>query len=384
VLLVELILTGDESLYPYALLAPHLGGTGQNNVARVSAYRGRRVLGAEQGAFGLALAAVTLQQGEAVGRASAGCVGVSDSWQDFAHNGAFTWEYDTAGPANVALCAELPRQAVLALGFASTADAAATLSLTALSEPFEVSWDRQLTAWTRWHASRAAEEALIAGLPDPEAEQVRVSSMVMRTHQDKTYLGAMVASLSVPWGNTHEEREGYHLVWPRDLVESAGALLAGGALPEARDALRYLIATQHEDGHWNQNQYLSGRGYWQGIQLDETAFPVLLAAALAERQALECTEIAEMVHRALGFLVRTGPVRGGCGHQHLHARRVRLGAGGRRSLRAERRARARARGRRLLERAPRELDQRARHAARAALRGARLLRARRAASGDRR
>jgi glucoamylase len=308
VLLVEVTLTGDESLRPYVLLAPHLGGTGQNNVARVSQYRGRRILGAEQGPFGLALAAVTPGQDDAVGRASAGCVGASDGWQDFACNGALTWEYDTAGPANVALCAELPRRAVIALGFGSAADAAATLALTALSEPFEISWERQLTGWTRWHASRHDEEALIAGLPDPEAQQVRVSSMVLRTHQDKTYLGAMVASLSVPWGNTHEEREGYHLVWPRDLVESAGALLAGGALLEARDALRYLIATQHEDGHWNQNQYLGGRGYWQGIQLDETAFPVLLAAALEERQALAGTEIAAMVHRALSFLVRNGPV----------------------------------------------------------------------------
>ena len=308
VLLLEVTLSGDESLRPYVLLAPHLNGTGYNNVARVNAYRGRRVLSAEQGPYGLALAAVTPQQREAVSRASAGCVGTSDLWQDFAHNGAFSWEYDSAGPANVALGAELSRQAVIALGFGSSADAAATLALTALSEPFEISWERQLTAWTRWHASRRAEETLIADLPEPEAELARISSMVLRTHQDKTYLGAMVASLSVPWGNTHEEREGYHLVWPRDLVESAGALLSSGALREARDALRYLIATQHDDGHWNQNQYLGGRGYWQGIQLDETAFPVLLASALEARQALEGTEIAEMVQRALGFLVRTGPV----------------------------------------------------------------------------
>ena len=308
VLLVEVTLTGDATLRPYVLLAPHLGGTGTNNVAQVMTYRGRRVLGAEQGPFGLALAAVTPQQGEAMGRASAGYVGASDTWQDFAHNGAMTWDYDSAGPGNVAVGAELPRQAVLALGFGSNADAAATLALTALSEPFEVSWEHQISSWTHWHASRAAEETLAEGLPEPEAEQVHISSMVLRTHQDKTYPGAMVASLSVPWGNTHEEREGYHLVWPRDLVESAGALLAVGAMREARNTLRYLIATQNDDGHWNQNQCLGGKGYWLGIQLDETAFPVLLAAALEEREALEGTEIAEMIARALGFIVRTGPV----------------------------------------------------------------------------
>src|SRR5207237_5070449 len=102
-------------------------------------------------------------------------------------------------------------------------------------------------------------------------------------------------------------REGYHLVWPRDLVESAGALLAVGAAREARNTLRYLLATQNEDGHWHQNQWLDGKGYWLGVQLDETAFPVLLAVALDERGALDGTEVADMIRRALSFLVRHGP-----------------------------------------------------------------------------
>ena len=114
-------------------------------------------------------------------------------------------------------------------------------------------------------------------LPPAIREQALVSAIVLRAHLDKTYPGAMVASLSVPWGHTGNQLGGYHLVWPRDLVECAGALLALGAEPEARDTLRYLIATQNEDGHWNQNQWLGGTPYWQGLQLDETALPVLLA-----------------------------------------------------------------------------------------------------------
>jgi glucoamylase len=308
VLLIDVSLSGDAALRPYALLAPHLGGTGTNNRAQVVDYRGRRVLWAEQGPFGLALAAVTPQQHDAFGRASAGFVGSSDGWQDFAHNGTLSWEYESAGPGNVALTAELPRQAVLALGFGSSADSAATLALSALTEPFAVSWERQLAAWTRFHALCAPQQTLGADLPQECAQQLPISAMVLRAHQDKTYLGAMVASLSVPWGNTKEERGGYHLVWPRDLVESAGALLAVGATHEARNTLRYLIATQHADGHWNQNQWLGGKGYWPGLQLDEAAFPVLLAVALDERGALEGTEVADMIRRALGFLVRQGPV----------------------------------------------------------------------------
>src|SRR5215469_3826252 len=307
VLLIEVSLSGDAALRPYALLAPHLGGSGANNRAEVVVHRGRKLLWAEQGAYGLALAAATAQQQDGLARASAGVVGTSDGWQDFARNGRLTTEYDSAGPGNVALVGELPRQAVLALGFGSSASAAATLALTALTEPFEHAWERQLTAWSSWHGD-CAQEALCEGLPQACAEQVRLSSMVLRVHQDKIYRGAMVASLSVPWGNTHEEREGYHLVWPRDLVESAGALLAVGAVREARNALRYLIATQLTDGHWYQNQWLGGTGYWSGVQLDETAFPVLLAVALDERQALDGTDVSDMIRRALSFLVRQGPV----------------------------------------------------------------------------
>jgi glucoamylase len=131
--------------------------------------------------------------------------------------------------------------------------------------------------------------------------------MVLRAHQDKLYPGTMVASLSTPWGNTRDDIGGYHLVWPRDLVECAGALLALGAIGEARDSLRYLIATQQPDGHWFQNQWLGGKSHWTGLQLDEAAFPVLLAVNLADRAALQGIEIADMVRRALSFVARTGP-----------------------------------------------------------------------------
>jgi glucoamylase len=307
VLLIDVVLTGDAGLRPYALLAPHLGGTGSGNRAEVTAQSGRRVLAATQGPYSLALAAVTAAQNDAFGRASAGNVGVSDGWQDFHRNGAMTWEYTDAGPGNVALTGELPRSCVLALAFGSSSESAATLALSASFEPFEHTRDRYIEGWSEWYAKSRVPAGYLAGLPPRCAEQFHLSSMVLRAHQDKTYPGAMVASLSIPWGNTKEEREGYHLVWPRDLVECAGGLLAVGATREAGNTLRYLLATQLEDGHWYQNQWLGSKPYWTGIQLDETALPVLLAALLAERDALEGTEVAPMIRRALSYIVRHGP-----------------------------------------------------------------------------
>jgi glucoamylase len=307
VLAIECRLDGDPKLRLYALLAPHLGATGYDNTAAVAVYRNRRVLWAEQGPFGLALAAVDEAQRDAISRASVGYVGDSDGWQDFARNGAMAWEYAKAGPGNVAMMAELPRRAVLALGFGSSDDAAATLAITSLLQRFDSALQEHIALWQNWHAECSERHAVPLDMSPALADQYLVSTVVLRSHRDKTYPGAMVASLSVPWGDTGDERGGYHLVWPRDLVETAGALLAFGAERDARDTLRYLIATQLEDGHWYQNQWLGGRPYWQGIQLDESAFPLLLAAALDERDALSGIEVEDMVRRALGFIAGKGP-----------------------------------------------------------------------------
>jgi glucoamylase len=141
VVLVDVALSGDESLRPYALLAPHLGGTGNENVAEIGVHGSRRMLWAEQGPFALALAATNVQQADAWGAASAGYVGASDGWQDFDRNGALTWQFDQAGPGNVALIGELPANATLALAFGSSREAAATLAVSSLLQPFSDVWE---------------------------------------------------------------------------------------------------------------------------------------------------------------------------------------------------------------------------------------------------
>src|SRR6185437_5484641 len=76
---------------------------------------------------------------------------------------------------------------------------------------------------------------------------------------------------------------------------------------DARNILAHLLAAQRPDGHWPQNYFPSGEPYWGGIQLDEVALPVLLAAKLAELQEPELPGTREMVRAAVGFLARTGP-----------------------------------------------------------------------------
>ena len=51
--------------------------------------------------------------------------------------------------------------------------------------------------------------------------------------------------------------------------------------------LRYLRVTQEADGHWSQNMWLDGTPYWHGIQMDETALPILLVDLAAREGVLD-------------------------------------------------------------------------------------------------
>ena len=139
------------------------------------------------------------------------------------------------------------------------------------------------------------------------------SAAVLRVHESKSFRGGVIASLSIPWGfeKGDDDLGGYHLVWPRDLVEAAGGFLAAGALDDARRVLRFLQVTQEADGHWGQNMWLDGSPYWSGIQMDEAALPILLVDLATRAGALTMEErdrFWPMILRAAGFIVRSGPV----------------------------------------------------------------------------
>lgn len=284
-----------EGLSVYPLLAPHLGGDGWGNTAWVA-----DGLFACKGDHALCLLA-----DHGFSRASAGYVGSSDGWQDFAQNGAMTYNFERALEGNVALMGELPgSRGVLALAFGESPEGARTLARSSIIEGYGAVRGRFVDGWETWQAS-----CLDVPNVAPElAAEACLSAAVLKVHEDRTYPGAVVASLSVPWGEARSDPGGYHLVWARDAVETGFALLAAGDRAGALRMLGYLAATQHEDGHWAQNFYPDGRSFWAGTQLDEVGFPVLLAAKLRELGEPLNEAIGAMVRRAVGFLVRHGPL----------------------------------------------------------------------------
>ena len=293
----------------HVLLAPHLGNQGGGNTAWVGDTDGTPLLFAQRKGNALALASSAPWV-----KRSVGYVGSSDGWQDLKAHRQMTWEYTRAENGNVALTAEIDLlksegDFVLALGFGNDADEAARNAIASLRDGFDKAKRDYIAGWqdpAKAHASLKKD-----GLGPGDLSGISLA--VLRTHESKTAPGGIIASLSIPWGFSKGDNDlgGYHLVWSRDMVETAGALLAAGAHKDVCRALAYLQTTQQPDGHWPQNMWLDGSPYWNGIQMDETALPILLVDLAYREKALTGAEVVRlwpMVRQAAGYLARNGPV----------------------------------------------------------------------------
>ncbi|MGH9511081.1 MAG: glucan 1,4-alpha-glucosidase [Terriglobales bacterium] len=292
----------------YALLSPHLGNFGDHNSGWTGDYKGIPMLFAERNGISLAFGCSVPWR-----KMSVGFVGSSDGWQDLDQHYQMTWDYTRAENGNIALTGEVDLQAcggefVMAIGFGGIWSEAGQQVRASLLEPYSELRSHYSRHWAAWQNT-----LLKLDEPPRERDLYRASAAVLRVHESKDFLGGIIASLSIPWGfnKGDEDLGGYHLVWPRDLVESACGLLAAGAPTDAVRVLRYLESTQEADGHWAQNMWLDGRPYWSGLQMDEAAFPILLIDLLRREASLELGDLNrwwETVRRAAAFLVRNGPV----------------------------------------------------------------------------
>ncbi len=309
VVLMRVRLEGDERVLSrmkaYALLAPHLDVGGAGNSGSVLDLAGERVLLAYKNGISLVMAASRAGSR----RASCGYVGSSDGWQDLMDNFRMDWEFGSAFDGNIALTGEIDisvtREFVVAIALGEGHHSALTAALGAVTAPF----DESLSALFSSGIGLRTPEAL-KGAAQDAGRLLQVSQNVILSHEDKYYSGAFIASASIPWGQHKGDDDvgGYHLVWTRDMVQSASALLACGRIDTARRALVYLACTQKPDGSFAQNFWINGTPYWSGIQLDEVAFPIILAWRLWKLNGLGYFDVFPFVERAAGFLVRRSPV----------------------------------------------------------------------------
>jgi glucoamylase len=308
VVLMNVKIEGDEAVLSrlkcYALLAPHLDGGGAGNSARSLDIAGQRCVLAWKNNVSLAFGADC-----GFTRSSCGFVGTSDGYQDLCTHMRMAWSFGQALNGNIAVMGEIDvaknREFTVAISLGEGHHSALAGLMQTLSTAFADHRDRFIL---QWH--RALAPANLEKVSTDDGNLMRVSHAVILTHEDKTYSGAFIASASIPWGASKGDDDlgGYHLVWTRDMVQSATAMLACGRVETARRALVYLACTQHSDGGFAQNFWIDGTPYWSGIQLDEVAFPIILAWRLWKVDGLGQFDIFSFVAMASSFLVRYAPV----------------------------------------------------------------------------
>ena len=213
----------------------------------------------------------------------------------------------------------------LALGFGRTQAQATGTAQGSLRTSFGLRELQYLGGWAAYDAGLRRPPARFPGEPPRATPRLQdayyLSANVIKASEDKTFPGAIVASLASPWGQavpagTDSGGEpayfgSYREVFARDLYEAFTGLLADGDLATARAAVYFLFDSQQlADGSIPRNSLLNGKAAPDtgGLQLDETSYPILMAqqAGLGGDDALW----ADHIRPAADFLVAHGPSDG--------------------------------------------------------------------------
>jgi glucan 1,4-alpha-glucosidase len=179
----------------------------------------------------------------------------------------------------------------LSLGFGSTQASAVSSAEGSLRTGFGLAFLAYEAGWAQYDSRLNAPPHSVAGLT---ASQVKAadslyftSANVVKASEDKTFQGAIAASMASPWGQAISAGDpantyfgSYREVFARDLYEAWSGLMADGDLTTARDAVNFLFLHQQQaDGSMPRNSLLNGKIAPDsfGTQLDEAAYPILMA-----------------------------------------------------------------------------------------------------------
>ncbi len=304
----------------YTLYHPAIDNEGQATTGYSTTYNGKQMLVAKNSTSGHASALASSLAFKA-GMMSSGFVGHSDGWQDLKGGMAdstMNWTYESATNGNIAQMAMFDLSPYansksvtfnLVLGFGNSDTEAESVAAETLGDNFSTMLSTYNAQWNNYTNSLNT----FGGTAD---QQYYVAAMAIKAATDKA-TGAIVAGLGNPWGNSNYSictpfgipmQGGYHLVWPRDLYKIASALIVAGDTATASKSLNWLLTTmQQPDGHFLQNAFVDGTPYWTGIQMDETALPIVLAWKLGRTDA---ATYIKHIKPAADYIVKNGPVTG--------------------------------------------------------------------------
>ena len=243
-----------------------------------------------------------------------GFLGTSDGLKQLKSYAKLTNQFNRAESGNVVQIARL--NSLLQAEFSSQKSGFGELILSFGKSPDEALQNAQNSKTKGFVKCQTEYEKgwsdYVKTLPKVDAKyqaQFDMAAMVLKAQEDKTVRGANVASLTIPWGGGANANEdvggGYHLVWSRDLYQVVTAYMALGDLAAASRALDFLFNIQQKpDGSFPQNSWLDGKRGWGSLQLDEVAYPLILAYQL---KRFDRATWENHVKLAADFLVKTGP-----------------------------------------------------------------------------
>lgn len=337
----------DPQIQPYIYIDPAMGNSGGGD----SAFVENQALYAQEKETTLVVKASSPLENP-----TAGFVGVSDGLSELRETGKLEKLYRTTGSeaGNVAMLARIPRTGDtttidLAVGFGSNRQAADQAADKTLERGYDkvlahYNGDGDAIGWQDYLASLSGLAEMQAQTADA-GKLLNVSAMVLKAQEDKSNAGALIASLSNPWGETvpaEKGTTGYKAVWPRDFYQCAMALLALGDRQMPKVAFEYLKKVQvtqdtpplqadssayiHEQkqgeqvetntpgttGWFLQKTHVDGEIEWVGVQLDQTAMPIMLGWKLWQAGILDDAQVKQwyqdMLKPAAEFLVKGGQV----------------------------------------------------------------------------
>ncbi len=333
-------LTGTLSNYQlYVYYDPAIHDGGDTNSSSTQVHDGATMLIStdKSGDYASALAASIPYQ---LGMTSSGFLelndgltdlkGTSDCGSSTCPDYTMNWTYDSAtdgntvqmglldlsnsGAMDTSSAKSITFKLILSFGQAGDGKSSTVNAEQALAGTLSDKSDLLNTYVSQWHTfddslNKPPAVGSTADLQQARQQEYYLAANVLKAAQDKLS-GTFVAGPGTPWGDAtgDDNRGGYHLVWERDMYEFSSALIVAGDTADPKRALLWAFDKQQQsDGHFPQNSYVTGDPYWTGIQMDEQAFPIMLAWKLGVTDNANYTK---HIKPAADFIVAHGPVTG--------------------------------------------------------------------------
>ncbi len=312
----------EEGITPYLLVNPHIDNTGNQDVGFTSVdYLGARNVSNNR--------YMLVRSSQGFVKTSAGYVGVNDGWSDIHADLTMNFEYDDTsanppeGRGNVALTGQLATVNTatvtfdIAVGFGHTYAEAEANTVGSLGDGYHtllkryngdgpaVGWEDYLSGLTQIHS-------MVPATGD-NGRLLYASALMLKSMEDKTHAGALIACLCVPWGESvpaDSFATGYRAVWVRDFFQVGMAFLSMGDKDTAKVAFKYLpnvqvksntpgVGSGNKPGWFLQKTHVDGTLEWIGLQKDQAAMPIMYAHQLWTAGVLTDAELSSYYYSLL-------------------------------------------------------------------------------------